>query len=60
LLGIANLKKFALNKEKPGIIVLITDGDSNKGSDPIDAAKIAANSNIPIYVLAIGKSDYIV
>jgi len=60
LLGIANLKKFAINKEKPWIIVLITDWDSNKWSDPIDAAKVAANYGIPVYVLAIWRSDYIV
>lgn len=60
LLWIDNLLKFAKNKTKPWIIVLITDWDSNKWYDPVDAAKYAANLNIPIYVLAIGKSNYLV
>lgn len=60
ILGIDNLEKISENKERPGIIILITDWDSNKGSDPIQAASLAASKNIPVYTLGIGKSDYVI
>jgi len=42
------------------VIILITDGASNKGQiDPIAAAQLAAAHNIKIYSLAIGKAEYI-
>jgi hypothetical protein len=60
LLWINNILTFSQNTKRPWIIILITDGDSNKWSDPIDASKVAANNNIPIYVIAIWNSNYIV
>lgn len=61
VLWISNLMKHPDETNKnPWIIILITDWDSNKWSDPIQASQIALNNNIPIYTLWIWSSDYIV
>ena len=41
-------------KHPPGAILLISDGASNVGSDPIAAAREAASLHIPIYTIALG------
>jgi Ca-activated chloride channel family protein len=41
-------------KHPPGAILLISDGASNVGSDPIAAAREAASLHIPIYTVALG------
>lgn len=38
-------------------VVLLTDGGSNKGADPIDAARTAADLGVPIYPVGIGLPD---
>ena len=37
------------------VIILATDGASNRGMSPVDAAKIAAFKRIKIYTIGIGK-----
>jgi Ca-activated chloride channel homolog len=39
----------------PAMIVLLTDGESNRGRPPTDAAAAAKEENIPIYTIGIGK-----
>ena len=41
-------------KHPPGAILLISDGASNVGGDPIAAAREAASLHIPIYTVALG------
>lgn len=41
-------------KRPPSAIVLISDGYSTSGSDPIAAARRAASDHIPIYTVAVG------
>lgn len=60
MLWLDNLKKISSDGKKPGLIVLITDWDSNKWSDPLQAAWVAADSQIPIYTLGIWKNNYVV
>ncbi len=60
LLGIRELKKMDRKSKTPGVIVLLTDGDSNKWLNPEKAALFAKKENIPIYVLAVWKEDYII
>ncbi|MDQ6805393.1 MAG: VWA domain-containing protein [Actinomycetota bacterium] len=43
-------------KRPPGAIVLISDGASNVGGDPLAAARQSAHDHIPIYTVAIGTS----
>ena len=38
----------------PDIIVLLTDGDSNTGPDPLDAAKQAVDRGVRIYTIGFG------
>ena len=42
------------NLPKPDIIVLLTDGASNRGVDPLDAAQAAADRGIRVYTLGYG------
>lgn len=60
ILAVDNLMEASKKDEKPGIIILITDWDSNKWVDPLQAAKIAKSKDIPIYTLGIWRSDYLV
>jgi Ca-activated chloride channel family protein len=43
-------------KRPPSAIVLISDGFSTTGVDPIAAARQAAGQHIPIYTVAVGTS----
>jgi Ca-activated chloride channel homolog len=44
-------------KHPPGAIVLISDGASNVGSDPLAAARQAAAQHVPIYTVALGTPN---
>ena len=59
MLGADNLLQFAQNN-KPWIIILITDWDSNKGSEPMQAVAFAKKNNIPIYTLWVWNWDFVV
>jgi Ca-activated chloride channel homolog len=39
---------------EPDIIVLLTDGNNNRGIDPFSAAQEAANSHIRVYTISFG------
>lgn len=43
-------------KRVPGAIVLLSDGASNVGVSPLDAARQAKSVHIPIYTVAVGTS----
>jgi Ca-activated chloride channel family protein len=43
-------------KRPPAAIVLLSDGTSTNGADPIAAAKQAAAQHIPVYTVALGTS----
>gem|GEM_PF-5432060 len=40
-----------------GIMILITDGDSNTGYEPQAVLSVLQKKNIPLYTIGIGKSD---
>jgi Ca-activated chloride channel family protein len=44
-------------KHPPGAIVLISDGASNVGTDPLAAARRAGAQHIPIYTVAVGTPN---
>lgn len=49
---------FQFKESKTKIVILMTDGSSNKGKiDPIPAAKLAKKSGIKIYTIAIGTES---
>ena len=43
-------------KHPPGAIVLISDGGSNLGVDPLVAAREAASAHIPVYTIVVGTA----
>jgi len=50
------LDQLALyDQEEVGLIVLLSDGESNQGRPPIDAAKRAKEIGVPIYSVGIGQ-----
>jgi len=59
-LGIANsVARLKKSKAKSKVIILLTDGVSNKGNiDPITAAKMAANYGVRIYTIGVGSKAY--
>jgi Ca-activated chloride channel homolog len=44
-------------KRPPGAILLLSDGASDVGSDPITAAQQAASAHIPIYTVELGTPN---
>ncbi len=58
LTAISELKSLPLvhGKHPPGAIVMISDGASNVGVDPLAAAREARAERIPIYTVAVGTS----
>jgi Ca-activated chloride channel homolog len=44
-------------KQPPAAIVLLSDGASDVGSDPITAAQQAATAHVPIYTVELGTSN---
>jgi len=60
LLWAKQLLDYSHKKEKPWVIVLFTDGDSNKWYPPISALKKLKKYNIPIFVGAIWAKDFLV
>ncbi|MEM9102233.1 MAG: VWA domain-containing protein [Pseudomonadota bacterium] len=48
------IKRYQKREESNRILVLLTDGESNAGVDPVEAAHLAAESQIKIYTIGIG------
>ncbi|WKZ29914.1 MAG: VWA domain-containing protein [Candidatus Dojkabacteria bacterium] len=48
-------KKFQQGTQRSKVAILITDGQSNIGIDPSEAADIAAQSGIKVYTIYIGS-----
>ncbi|MFA6256072.1 MAG: VWA domain-containing protein [Candidatus Absconditabacterales bacterium] len=61
LLGTQNLQQFAHQETyKPGIVVLITDGDSNVGFDPMQVISYYQKTQVPLYILGVGQENYLI
>ncbi|MCX6823071.1 MAG: VWA domain-containing protein [candidate division SR1 bacterium] len=58
VLGAANIHR--LSADQPGMVLLITDGDNNKGYDPADIFSLLQKQHIAVRVLAIGQTDYLI
>lgn len=56
--AIATLRRDRQNgKRPPSAIVLLSDGKTTVGSDPVEAARVAGRYKIRIYTVALGTSD---
>jgi Ca-activated chloride channel family protein len=56
---ISAVNKLAPLDSKSKVIILTTDGNSNKGEDPIAMSQIAADEGIKIYSIGIGGKDVV-
>ncbi len=56
--GIGNAIHLAVNRfrdsEAGRVLILLTDGENNKGLDPIEAAEEAADAGVRVYTVGIG------
>jgi len=61
LLGLHNLEQISSEEEQqPGIIILLTDGDSNKGFDPEQVLPLLQKKQIPVFTLGMGEQNYLI
>ena len=44
------------NTPAPALMILLSDGGNTKGTDPLDAARLAADKKVPIYTIAFGTA----
>lgn len=51
------VERMKNNKTKNKVIILLTDGEANKGANPIVAAQYAKEHNIKIYTIGIGDPN---
>lgn len=54
---IEDRKPVPPGSNRSAAIVLLSDGESNHGPDPLDAAKLAAEHGVRIYTVGIGSPD---
>jgi Ca-activated chloride channel family protein len=54
---IAGHKPVPPGSNRSAAIVLLSDGESNHGPDPLEAAKLAAEHGVRIYTVGIGSPD---
>ena len=54
---IENRKPVPPGSNRSVAIVLLSDGESNHGPDPLEAAKLAAEHGVRIYTVGIGSPD---
>jgi len=48
------------SKPAPALMILLSDGGNTKGTDPLAAAKLAAEAQIPVFTIAFGTmSGYV-
>jgi len=52
-----SLAQRILPKSGHRVVVLITDGENNKGTDPVQAAKLLAANHITLYTIGIGTNS---
>jgi Ca-activated chloride channel family protein len=51
------VEKLKDSKTKNKIIILLTDGEANRGADPIITAQYARDNNIKVYTIGIGDPN---
>lgn len=60
LLGLQNLKSQQSNSNQKGLMIVLTDGNTNKGINPEQTVALAKKQGVPIFVLALGRDDYVI
>jgi Ca-activated chloride channel family protein len=61
-LALASIRSSAQAGQKPppAAIVLLSDGKSVRGRDPLDVAREAARARVPIFTIALGTADGVI
>ncbi len=54
---IATALRRTLETDRLSAIVLVSDGQNTTSEDPVEIAKLAAEKNIPIYVVGVGEAN---
>ena len=55
--GLLNRASAGKTKKPPAAILLLSDGKSTRGSDPMAAARAAGKLKIPVYTVALGTAS---
>jgi Ca-activated chloride channel family protein len=56
-LAMLDAQRGAGGKRAPGAVVLLSDGESTSGRDPVAVAQEAARRGVPVYTVALGTPD---
>ena len=56
-LGNALAQRIGQKKDERSVIVMLSDGQHNQGSSPIETAKIAGGRNIPVFTVGFGAVE---
>lgn len=54
---VSGINKLTHSESESRIMILITDGNSNKGEDPVKVSHIASDEGIKIYCIGIGGNE---
>jgi Ca-activated chloride channel family protein len=54
---VSAINRFKNAKERTKVLVLLTDGEANVGTDPIFASEHARSNGIKIYTIGLGKKE---
>ncbi len=54
---VASINRFKNTKERTKVLILLTDGEANVGTDPLFAAEHARSKGIKIYTIGIGRKE---
>jgi Ca-activated chloride channel homolog len=55
-----DLRRRPRDKRPPAAIVLLSDGKTTLGRDPVEVARIARRLNVPIHTVALGTSEGVI
>ncbi|MEP7198930.1 MAG: VWA domain-containing protein, partial [Chloroflexota bacterium] len=50
-------KPLPKGEHAPAIVVLLTDGESNVGPDPVEVAKLATQRGVRVYTIGVGTAE---
>jgi hypothetical protein len=56
-LGAAIAERIGQRKDERAVILVLSDGQHNKGSSPIETAKVAGGRHIPIFTIGVGAVE---
>jgi Ca-activated chloride channel homolog len=56
-LGLLERERGGAKRKSPGAVILLSDGKSTHGRDPIPEARRAARDHIPVYTVALGTQQ---